>query len=182
MYIIACRAHFYHLLGLGQVGHPPRQISGSAGTLDWGPMWSGSQSTCHPQYTPSCPWFSQNGPLHPLGAPMPPISLLAPEYLESLPAPQIHPDTPKMAPTCLGAPWCPYTSSGPWVPRVPPSPQYTCDTPTPPKWPLHPLKPKCPLMPPLPLLDPEYLQSPAIPPIHPYTPINHIMPQHPYTP
>ena len=52
MYIIAYRAHFCHLLGLGQVGHSPRETSGSAGTLDWGPMWLGSQSTCHLQCTP----------------------------------------------------------------------------------------------------------------------------------
>ena len=47
MYITGCRAHLCHLPGLGQVGHFPRGASGSAGTLDWGPMWSGSQSTCH---------------------------------------------------------------------------------------------------------------------------------------
>ena len=37
MYIIACRAHFCHLLGLGQVGHSARETSGSDGTLDRGP-------------------------------------------------------------------------------------------------------------------------------------------------
>ena len=37
MYIIACRAHFCHLLGLGQVGHSPRETSGSDGTLNRGP-------------------------------------------------------------------------------------------------------------------------------------------------
>ena len=71
MYIIACKALFCHLLGLGQVGHIPRETSerdgtlnrgpclalvrrslpkgtsGSAGILDWGPMWLGSQSTSH---------------------------------------------------------------------------------------------------------------------------------------
>ena len=36
------------LPGLGGVGCSPRGTSGSAGTLDWGPMWSGFQSTCHP--------------------------------------------------------------------------------------------------------------------------------------
>ena len=75
MYIIACRAHFYHLLGLGQVGHSPRGTSGSAGTLDWGPIRSGSQSTCHPNtpLTPSIPPDALNGPNtqhpYPLGAP-----------------------------------------------------------------------------------------------------------------
>ena len=36
-----------HLPGLGQVGHSPRETGGSARTLDWGPMWSGSLSSCH---------------------------------------------------------------------------------------------------------------------------------------
>ena len=64
MYIIGCRAHFCHLLGLGQVGHSPRGTSGSAGTLDWDPMWLGSQSTCHPKYTPDTPMppDAPNGP------------------------------------------------------------------------------------------------------------------------
>ena len=142
MYIIACRAHFCHLLGLGQVGHSPRGTSGSAGTLDWGPMWSGSQSTCHPNtpLTPPIPLIPPKWPptsTRSPNAPDAPIPLLAPKYLESLSAPQYTPDTPytpdapdtpKMAPTSLGAPnapWCPHTPSGPWVPRVPLSPQYT---------------------------------------------------------
>ena len=37
MYIKACRAHFCHLHGLGQVGHSPRETSGSDGTLERGP-------------------------------------------------------------------------------------------------------------------------------------------------
>ena len=37
MYIITCRPHFCHLLGLGQVGHSPRETSGSDGTLNRGP-------------------------------------------------------------------------------------------------------------------------------------------------
>ena len=56
-----------------------------------------------------------------------PIPLLAPEYLESLPAPNtpLHPlETPN-------APDAPYTPSGPWVPKVPASPQYTMTSPTP---------------------------------------------------
>ena len=35
------------LSGHGEVGHSLRGTSGSAGTLDWSPMWLGSQSTCH---------------------------------------------------------------------------------------------------------------------------------------
>ena len=47
MYITGSRAHFCHLPGLGQVGHSPSTTSGSAGTLDWAPIWLGSWSTCH---------------------------------------------------------------------------------------------------------------------------------------
>ena len=59
-----------------------------------GPMWSGSQSTCHCN-APLTPVHTPNSPLTPLGAPMPlmpPIPLLAPEYLHFLPAPQYTPD------------------------------------------------------------------------------------------
>ena len=45
--IMGCRAHLCHLPGLGQVGHSSREISGSAGTLDWGPVMLGSLSSCH---------------------------------------------------------------------------------------------------------------------------------------
>ena len=128
MYIIACRAHFCHLLGLGQVGHSlretsgsdrtlnrgpcclgevghsPRGTSGSAGTLDWGPMWSDSQSTCHLQCTPTplmsptpqCP-YTPEAPNAPDAA----LTLLAPEYLHSLPAPN--------APLTAQCPPTPYT-------------------------------------------------------------------------
>ena len=106
------------LPGLGEVGHSPRATSGSAGTLNWGPMWLGSQSTCHP-----------NAPLHPLMAPnsptpqgdpqcpiMLPILLLVPEYLYSLPAPQYTPDTP-LTPT---APTPPTTPKRPQCLLMPP--------------------------------------------------------------
>ena len=43
---MGCRAHLCHLPGLDQVGHSPRGTSGSAGTLDWGPMWSDSLFSC----------------------------------------------------------------------------------------------------------------------------------------
>ena len=118
MYIISCRAHFCHLLGLGQVGHSPRETSGSDGTLDWGPMWSGSQSTC------------PNTPLHPLTAPYtprrPPMPsyvtyiLLAPEYLHSLPAP-IHHLMPPNGPNT------PYTPEEPQCPLMPPIPLLACE-------------------------------------------------------
>ena len=35
------QSYLSQLPGLGQVGHPPKGTSGHAGTLDWGPMWSG---------------------------------------------------------------------------------------------------------------------------------------------
>ena len=139
MYIKACRAHFCHLLGLGKVGHSPRETSvgvmgasrgplpglgeighspwgtsGSAGTLDWGPMWLGSQSTCHLQCTPTLLMAPMPPtPLTPLGAPMPlmpPIPLLAPEYLHSLPAPNVSltPPTSPDSPQC--PPDTPYTT------------------------------------------------------------------------
>ena len=75
MYIIACRAHFCHLLGLGPVDHSPRRTSGSAGTLDWDPMWLGSQSTCHPS-TPLTPPDAPQWPQHPTPKepPMPPYA------------------------------------------------------------------------------------------------------------
>ena len=70
---------------------------------------------------------------------MPPIPLLVPEHLESLLAPNIAlmpptpPDAPKLPLTPPRSPPMPpdafYTPSGPSVPRVSASPQYTCDTP-----------------------------------------------------
>ena len=56
--------------------------------------------------------------------PATPYTLLVPEYLEFLLAPQYAPDapTPTDAPKQplhpLGTPNAPYTPSGPWVPRV----------------------------------------------------------------
>ena len=101
------------LPGLGEVGYSPRGTSGSAGTLDWGPMWSGSQSTCQPQ----CP-------LHPLEAPNAPLCHLYPSYpwVGTLPAiPQYSPYTPLTAPQCSNTPWhlhpkspqCPFTLLSP---------------------------------------------------------------------
>ena len=43
---------------------------------------------------------------------MPPIPLLPPEYLESLPAPNTPPDAPKWLLQPLGAPMLPDTPSG----------------------------------------------------------------------
>ena len=94
---------------LCEVGHSPRGTSGGAGTLDWGPMWSDSQSTCHLQCTPYTPDGSPMPPWHPYTlrsaqCPLiPPIPLLAPEHLHSLPDPQCTLDTP-------------YTPDGPLTP------------------------------------------------------------------
>ena len=80
MYIIACRAHFCHLLGLGQVGHPPGEPVGVLGP------WTGAQCGWAPsplatQYTPTPPIPIKWPPDIPLGAPNAPTPLLAPEYL-----------------------------------------------------------------------------------------------------
>ena len=174
MYIIACRAHFCHLPGLGQVGHSPGETSGSAGTLDWGPMWSGSQSTC----TPNAP-----------NTPTPPT-------LPNAPTP-LMPLTPTDAPTSLTPCWplSPYTPATP-IPPDTPTPLIPHDvpwhpllvlwTPTPllapngPLTPLHP--PACPWLTPSELVHTLDLLSgrvtifcyiyPSMPPDTPYTPVD----------
>ena len=109
--ILACRAHFCHLLGLGQVGHSPRGTSGSAGTLDWGPLWSGSQSTCHPQ----CPT-----------PPDAPYTSAGPKLLHSLPAPLCTLDTPCWPPDAPTPPTSPHAlylcwPLSPYTPCLPPN-------------------------------------------------------------
>ena len=157
MYIIACRAHFCHLPGRGEVGHSPRGTSGSAWSLDWGPMWFGSQSTCHPNASltpptlPTIPW-----------CPYTPYPLLAPWIPTPLP-PQVPPTThyPPASPWHplhpLLTPWCPYT---PWHPLMPLHPcQWECwDPGLSPMWlgsqsTSHPQCPDTPLMP----LHPHWL-------------------------
>ena len=143
MYIIACRAHFCHLLGLDQVGHCPRGTSGSAGArtgaqCGWAP--SPLATPIH-HWHPIHPLIPQNDPYTPRSPKcplMPPIPLLAPEYLQSLPAPNTPltpPDAPKTAPT------------PPRNPTMPPDA-------------------------PIPLLAPEYLQS-CQPQYTPYIPSHH---------
>ena len=113
--------------------------SGSAGTLDWGPIWLGFQSTCHP-HTPlisPTPLMPQHP--HPLGTPNAPWC----PYTPSSPQVPTVPASPQYTLTPLppDTPWCP--QNGPYIPRCP-----------------------LPLMSPIPLLAAEYLQSlPA--PIHP---------------
>ena len=128
------------LPGLGEVGHSPRGTSGSAGTLNWGPMWSGSQSTCCPNasltllhpLTPDYPMLP-NGPQHPWVPQfplLPPIPLLAlstntPSQPCIHPWQPLHPLTPLIGPTLTrnpNAPLCHLDPSGPWVPTLPASP------------------------------------------------------------
>ena len=154
MYIIACRAYFCHLLGLGQVGHSPRGTSGSAGTLDCGPMWSGSQSICHPKYTPNTP--------------------------DAPGTPKMPPDNPRSH----QCPLIPLYPSGPWVhspcqPLIHPwHPLYHWCPLTSPKWPLHSRSLPMPLNAPILLLALSIYSScqpPQYTPDTPYTPWQPIM-------
>ena len=195
MYIIACRTHFCHLSGLGQVlpkgnqwewwgpgqgplpglgevGHSPRGTSGSDGTLDWAqcgqapsppttpmpPTPHANPKCCLHPCQPQCPYtpVSPQCPT-PLLAPMPlihPNTLMAPEPLHSLSAP-MHP-------------WHPLQPCWPPMPLIPLHPasgsagtldwgpmwlgyQSICHLPMPPDthytpcWPLTPLPaPQCP--------------------------------------
>ena len=165
MYIIDCRAHFCHLLGLGQVGHSPRETSGTAGSFDWCPMWMGSQSTCHP-----------NAPLIPLQAPYTPVG---PWSLHSLPdsnAPATLPTLPDgpnaPTPTPLGAPNAtdvPYSPTVPWAPTLPANPNAPWHpyTPDGPNTPWSPNAPWCPI--PLGTPMPPDALIPCWP-LNPYTP------------
>ena len=92
---------------------------------------------------------------------MPPISLLAPEYIHSLPAPQLTPDTTIMAPQHLlhplGDPQCPLCYLYPFWPLSTYTPCQPPNTPHDAPWcpsngPCTPRSPQCPLMPPIPLL------------------------------
>ena len=122
-------------------------------------MWSGSQSTCHLQctpYTPIAPLhpYTPDGPTlpcHPYTPRrplVPPISLLAPEYLHSLPDPNtpLHPLTTPNTPLILSKPLM--------------VSKHAPDTAAP---------SRSLLMPPISLLAPEYLHSLPDPntPLHP---------------
>ena len=181
MYITGCRVHFCHLPGVGQVGHSPRGTSGSAGTLDWGPMWLGSQSTCHP-----------NAPWHPLPAPCHPTPLLAP-WCPLYPCwPLMPPDTPNplldpWAPIPLPVPWC--TPDSPTSPASPNALWYHCQSPIAP-YTLHPLlaldtllmpstpnaRSQCPLIPTSPASPNASLHPNPQWPWCPYTPYQPLMP------
>ena len=114
------------LPGLGEVGHFPRGTSESAGTLDLGPMWFGSQSTCHPN-TPTLP-DTLNSHLYHLGTSQwhyatytpsgswVPTLTTSPKYTPDTPNSSQHPLHP------LGDPLCHLYSFWPWVPTLPASP------------------------------------------------------------
>ena len=142
------------LPGLGEVGHSPRGTSGSAGTLDWGPMWLGSQSTCHLQCTPT-----PQCPLTPLFSPDATYTPLA--WVPTLPAnPQCTPDTPY-------TPDVPQSPNGPMPLQHP----YTLRSPLMPHIPLLAWVPKlqssnAPWHP----YTPWWPQSPLMAPIHPWHP------------
>ena len=55
MYIMACRAHFCHLLGLGQVGHCPRGMSWEYWDPGLGPNVVRLPVHLPPQYIPYTP-------------------------------------------------------------------------------------------------------------------------------
>ena len=119
MYIIACRAHFWHLPGLGQVGHSPRGTSGSPGTLDWGLMWSGFQSTCYPPMpsdTPYTPYWPLT-PLHTCHPQCPLTTLQFPKIF--IPKLQLLHNTERtrkwsgFSYVTPNAPWHSYTPVGP---------------------------------------------------------------------
>ena len=130
------------LPGLGEVGHSSRGTSMSAGTLDWGLMWSGSQSTWYPYKPPipAGPW-----PLHSLPAPNAPLTPLTPLMAPLMPP--TPPDTPHpcqweywdhglgssvvglivhlplLIPSTPCCPQCPLHPTGPLMP--PSSPQHS---------------------------------------------------------
>ena len=104
------------LSGLGEVGHSPKETSRSAGTLDWGPMWSGSQPTCHPNvpchpYIP-CQPPNAPSPLPALQYPWCPYTFAGP-LTPCWPSEPLHPMTPPAMPLMAlhhmltpDTPWC----------------------------------------------------------------------------
>ena len=167
MYIIACRAHFCHLLGLGTPtgspgGVPPGEPVGVLGP------WTGAQcgwapSPCAMPIHPWHPYHPKMAPWHPLGFPNAPTPLVAPEYLESLPAPNTPltppdaPDTPKWPPTTPRSPQCPL------YPFWPLSTLSPCQPPIHPWHPLHPWCPDTPKWFPTPLGAPSAPWCPLYP-------------------
>ena len=195
MYIIAYRDHLCHLPGLGQVGHFPRETR----WVDWGPKWSGSQSTCHPQclpdtsYTPCQPPEAPHAPYTPASGrpvtlywgpmwsasqstcqPQCPLMTLHPCQLPDAPTP---PDAPLMSPAPLPVEvlW-PCTGSNVVSLQVHLLPQCPLTPLTPPDGPWCPLYPLTSLWFPTPLTScwsPEPLLP--LPPLHPLIPPNPLL-------
>ena len=186
MYIIACRAHFCHLPGLGQVGHSPRGTSGSTGTLDWGPMWSGSQFTCHPNaptslLAPNDPWWPSE-PLHPYQPLTPPTSHASPWHWPQAPYTTATPMPPNPY-----TPWYPCALYTPCKLLTSPTPLPSPDAPIPlhpcpfnDSWhPYSPCWPQCPLSLLHPYQCPDIPYIPAGFPNTPYTPFQPLSSLHP---
>ena len=137
--------------------------------------------------SPQCIPDTPTSPRSPL---MPPITLLACEYLQSLPAPQWTPDTPDGPPDPLGASQCPLMLLIPLLApqylHPLPAPQCTPDTSTlsdgssiPPDTPYIPKSPSMPLMLAIPLLAPQIIHCLPAPQCTPCQPLE--APWHPYT-
>ena len=123
MYVIAFRAHFCHLPGLGQVGHSPVGVLGpwTGAQCGWPPSPPATSNALHPLLAPWCPYIHSQPPdaLHPCWL----LSAYTPCQTP------MHPDTPYT--TCHpNTPCWPLT----W-PHQPlhslPVPTCTPDTPTP---------------------------------------------------
>ena len=152
--------------GLGEVGHSPKGTSGSAGVLDWGPMWSGFQSTCHLQCT-----------LHPQWPPMPP----------DIPTPQcspwchLYPCWPLSTYTPCQPPMHPFHPYTPWWPNAPNAPWHPLGAPSAPNTPAGPWAPPHPASPNTPWhLDTPWWTPMPLAPLQSLEPLN--VPDAAYTP
>ena len=125
---------------------PYTPAGGSAWILDWGPMWPGSQSICHPKAS-----------LHLLPVPTPHDAPATPEpytcnplmppdpYTLPLTMPPWH-STPCQSPntpTPPTSPWCPYTPAG-LMPFDTPNSLLASEPPTPPDAPTPLVAPTAP--------------------------------------
>ena len=162
MYIIACRAHFCHLPGLGQVGHSQRETSRSNDTHNRGPCLALVRQVT-PQEEPVevlGPWTEAQCGQVP-SPPAIPNAPLIPPYI--LPCPL----TPLEAqcPLCHLYPFCcmsNYTSCQ--LPNTPPDALDTLlmapRSPQCPLYPFWPLSTYTPCKPPIPLTPPTLPDTP----------------------
>ena len=145
------------LPGLGEVSHSWKGTIGSAGTLEWGPMWSGSQSICHPQCTPDTP-FTSWCPLTVLNGPTPPRSPNAPYATYTLFGPRVI--TLTASPQYM--PDIPYTSLHPLTPLTAPMPLHPLGAPNAPLFHLYPIWIRVPTLP----ASLQYMPTPSDAPWH----------------